>query len=54
MLIIYKAVLYPIVPITINLQPLNIYILLILHPKPILYLPNMATQLDGVYTIEEA
>ena len=53
-LIIYKAVLYSTVPIIINLQPLNIYTPLILCLLPILYLPSMATQLDGIYTIEEA
>ena len=53
-LIIYKAVLYSTVPIIINLQLLNIYIPLILCPLPTLYPPSMATQLDGVYTIEEA
>ena len=54
MLIIYKAVLYFTVPIIINLQPLNIYIPLIPRPKPTLYLLNIATQLDSIYTIEEA
>ena len=53
-LIIYKAILYLIVPITINLQPLNIYIPLILYSLPTLYPPSMAIQLDGVYTMEEA
>ena len=53
MLIIYKAVLYPTVPITINLQLLNIYTPLILCPSLILYPPNMATQLNSIYTIEE-
>ena len=53
-LIIYKAVLYPIIPIIINLQPLNIYTPLILYPSLILYLPSMATQLDSIYIIEEA
>ena len=52
-LIIYKAVLYFIVPITINLQLLNIYIPLILYPSLTLYLPSMAIQLDGIYTIKE-
>ena len=52
-LIIYKTVLYPIVPITINLQLLNIYILLIPRLLPTLYLPTMATQLNSIYTIEE-
>ena len=45
---------YSTVPITINLQLLNIYTPLIPHFKPTLYPPNMATQLDGVYTIKEA
>ena len=52
-LIIYKAVLYPIVPITINLHPLHIYTPLILCPSLTLYLLSIATQLDGVYTIKE-
>ena len=52
-LIIYKAVLYPIVPIIINLQLLNIYIPLILCPLLTLYLFSIATQLNGVYTIKE-
>ena len=41
-LIIYKAVLYSIVPIIINLQLLNIYTLLILYPLPTLYSPSIA------------
>ena len=53
-LIIYKAVLYFTVPIIINLQLLNIYTPLIPYLLPTLYPPSMATQLDGVYTIEEA
>ena len=52
-LIIYKAVLFPIVPIIINLQLLNIYTPSIPRPSPTLYLPSIATQLNGVYTIEE-
>ena len=53
-LIIYKAVLYLIGPITINLQLLNIYIPSIPCPLLILYLPSMATQLNSIYTIKEA
>ena len=53
MLIIYKAVLYPTVPIIINLQPPNIYTPLIPYPSPTLYLLSIVTQLNGVYTIEE-
>ena len=46
---------YSTVPITINLQLLNIYEPLIPHPLPTLYALNMATtQLNSVYTIEEA
>ena len=52
-LIIYKVVLYSTVPIIINSQLLNIYILSILYPLLILYPPSMAIQLNGVYTIEE-
>jgi hypothetical protein len=40
-LIIYKVVLYPIVPIIINLQPPNIYKPLIPRPSLILYLPSI-------------
>ena len=53
-LIIYKAVLYPNIPIIINLQPLNTYKPLILRLLLILYPPSIAAQLDAIYTIEEA
>ena len=53
-LIIYKAVLYPTISITINLQLPNTYKPLILRPSPTLYPPSMAAQLDAIYTIEEA
>ena len=53
-LIIYKAVLYPIILIIINLQLLNIYIPSILRPLPILYPFSIATQLNGIDTIKEA
>ena len=52
-LIIYKAVLYPTVPIIINLQLLNVYTPLIPYPLLTLYLPSIATQLDGIYIIKE-
>ena len=52
-LIIYKAVLYPIILIIINLQPLNIYTPLIPYPLLTLYLLSIATQLNSVYTIKE-
>ena len=54
MLIIYKAVLYPTVLITINLQPLNTYKPSISYLLLTLYPPSIAAQLDAVYTIEEA
>ena len=52
-LIIYKAVFVFYSTIIIKLQPLNIYTLLILYFLLTLYSLSMATQLDGMYIIEE-
>ena len=52
-LIIYKAVLYFNIPITINLQLLNTYKPLILCPLLTPYPPSMTAQLDAVYTIKK-